>query len=258
MKLYCWNTNGIRAAVKHGMLDWLLQTSPDILCVQETKVSDPESVLDKKVLSPEGYSSYWNWPKEKKGYSGVAVYTKQKPDRVETALGKDELDQEGRVLIAHYPAFTLLNVYFPNGKQGPERLAYKMGFYDAYLDLCDSLKKKKKNLIMCGDFNTAHKEIDLTRPKENETVSGFLPRERAWIDKYVSHGFHDTLRMFHPGPNLYTWWDMKTRARERNVGWRIDYIYVCSDLKAKVKDAFIAAEVTGSDHCPIGVVVDVT
>ena len=258
MKLYCWNTNGIRAAVKHGMLDWLAQASPDILCVQETKVSDPELILDTKILAPNGYTSYWNWPAGKKGYSGVAIFTKQKPEKVEFGLGDKRFDDEGRVLIAHYPAFTLLNVYFPNGKQGPERLKYKMGFYDAFLEVCDGLKKKEKKLIMCGDYNTAHKEIDLAHPKQNANVSGFLPEERAWIDKYMAHGYHDTLRMFHPESYLYTWWDLKTRARERNVGWRIDYIYVCGDLKAKVKDAFIAAEVTGSDHCPIGVVVDVT
>jgi exodeoxyribonuclease-3 len=256
MIVYSWNVNGIRAAVKHGMLDWLTKTSPDILCIQETKASDPEEILDKKTMAPEGYHSYWNWPKGKKGYSGVALYTKNPPDKVETGLGRAEFDTEGRVLVAHYPDFSILNVYFPNGKQSPERLDYKMGFYGAFLDLCASLKKQRRNLIMCGDYNTAHKEIDLARPKDNEKVSGFLPRERAWIDEYVSHGYFDTLRLYHDEPGLYTWWDVKTRARERNVGWRIDYIYVCGDLKPKVKDAFIAADVLGSDHCPIGIEID--
>jgi exodeoxyribonuclease III len=256
MKLYSWNTNGIRAAVKHGMLDWLAKTSPDILCVQETKVSDPQEILTKDILAPSGYRSYWNWPKAKKGYSGTAIYSKTEPLSVETAMGVDEFDQEGRILIAHYPLFSVLNVYFPNGKKDQERLDYKMGFYDAFLDVCLDLKKKKKRLIMCGDYNTAHKEIDLAHPKQNETVSGFLPTERAWIDKYISSGFCDTLRMFHNEPELYSWWDVKTRARERNIGWRIDYVFVCKDLKPKVKDAFIEPNVFGSDHCPIGVEID--
>jgi exodeoxyribonuclease-3 len=257
MRLYSWNINGVRAAVKHGMLDWLKAASPDILCIQETKVSDPLDVLDEATLTPQGYQSFWNWPKGKKGYSGVALYAKKPPEKVETGFGLEAFDTEGRVLIAHYPNFVVLNVYFPNGKQGPERLEYKMGFYAAFLDLCKFLKKEKKNLIMCGDYNTAHTAIDLARPKENEKVSGFLPIERAWIDQYVANGYHDTLRLFHGEPGLYTWWDVKTRARERNVGWRIDYIYVCNDLKPKVKDAFIAADVAGSDHCPIGVEIDV-
>ncbi len=257
MKLYSWNTNGIRAAARHGMLDWLQKTSPDILCVQETKVSDPEQTLSREILAPPGYTTFWNWPKEKKGYSGVAVFSKTEPLSVEKGLGSSDLDTEGRTIIAQYSSFTLLNIYFPNGKQSPQRLDYKMKFYDAFLDVCRNLKKKKRNLIMCGDYNTAHKEIDLSHPKANEDVSGFLPQERAWLDSYSSHGFHDTLRMFHKEPNLYTWWDVKTRARERNVGWRIDYIFVCNDLKPVVKDAFIAPEVLGSDHCPIGVEIDI-
>jgi exodeoxyribonuclease III len=255
LKLYSWNTNGIRAAVKHGMMQWLSKESPDILCVQETKVSNPADTLGPEILSPAGYASYWNWPMEKKGYSGVAIFTKEKPDKVETTLGYKEFDMEGRTLIAHFRAFTVINVYFPNGKKDSDRLNYKMGFYDAFLDLCESLKKKQ-NLIMCGDYNTAHKEIDLAHPQNNKDVSGFLPQERAWIDKYVSHGYHDTLRMFHKEPELYTWWDVKTRARERNVGWRIDYVFVSDGLKSKVKDAFISAGVTGSDHCPVGIEID--
>jgi exodeoxyribonuclease III len=258
MKLYSWNTNGIRAAVRHGMLDWLEKASPDILCVQETKVSDPEHTLSQEILAPLGYKTYWNWPKEKKGYSGVAVFSKTEPLAVEKGLGRPEFDNEGRTIVAQYPSFTLLNIYFPNGKQGPERLDHKMKFYDAFLEICLNLIKKKKKLIMCGDYNTAHKEIDLAHPKNNSGVSGFLPEERAWLDSYVSHGFHDTLRMFHEEPQLYTWWDLKTAARERNVGWRIDYIFVSDDLKPFVKDAFIAPEVGGSDHCPIGVEIDIS
>jgi exodeoxyribonuclease-3 len=256
MKLFSWNTNGIRAAARHGFLDWLQQASPDILCVQETKVSDPEETLAKEILTPQGYRSYWNWPKEKKGYSGVAIYSKTEPIAIERSIGQAAFDDEGRTIVAHFPSFVVMNIYFPNGKQSLQRLDYKMKFYDAFLDRCLSLKKKKKNLIMCGDYNTAHTEIDLARPKENAGESGFLPQERAWIDTYISRGFHDTFRMFHKEPGLYSWWDMKTKARERNVGWRIDYIFVCNDLKPRVKDAFIESEVTGSDHCPIGVEID--
>jgi len=256
MKLYSWNTNGIRAAVKHGMLGWLEKELPDILCIQETKVSDPQTILNEEVLAPKGYSSYWNWPSAKKGYSGVALYSKTEPEKIEQGFGVEEFDSEGRTLIAHFPTFTVINCYFPNGKQGPERLKYKMGFYGAFLDYCDNLKKMGKNIIMCGDYNTAHKEIDLARPKENATVSGFLPEERAWLDAYVSRGYHDTFRMFSKDSGHYSWWDVKTGARERNVGWRIDYIFVCNDLKTKVKNAYIAKDVYGSDHCPIGIEVD--
>ena len=257
MKLYSWNTNGIRAAVKHGMLDWLEKELPDILCIQETKASDPQTILNEEILAPKGYFSYWNWPKAKKGYSGVALYSKTKPEKIEQGFGVEEFDSEGRTLIAHFPSFTVINCYFPNGKQGPERLKYKMGFYGAFLDYCDNLKKKGTNIIMCGDYNTAHKEIDLARPKENATVSGFLPGERSWIDAYVSHGYHDTFRMFTKDGGHYSWWDVKTGARERNVGWRIDYIFVCKDLEKKVKSAFIAKDIYGSDHCPIGIDVDI-
>lgn len=256
MKLYCWNTNGIRAAARHGMLDWLAAVSPDIVCIQETKVSDT-SVLAPELLEPAGYHAFWNWPKEKKGYSGVCIYTKTKPIKVENGFGIETWDSEGRVLIAHYESFVLLNVYFPNGKQNADRLAYKMGFYDAFLLFCDTLKKQNKRLIMCGDYNTAHKEIDLARPRENQGTSGFLPQERAWIDTYIEHGYADTLRMFHPEAGLYSWWDVKTRARERNVGWRIDYVFVSDTLREKVNDAFICADVQGSDHCPIGIDISV-
>jgi exodeoxyribonuclease-3 len=244
--------NGIRAIARKGMLDWLVRDDADIICLQETKVFDPQE-LDGAILSPGAYASFWNSAQEKKGYSGVVVYTKQKPVNVEKGFGVKKFDTEGRTLVAYYDDFVLLNIYFPNGKQGDERLKFKMDFYDAFLTFCDRLRKKKIPLIMCGDYNTAHREIDLARPKENSGVSGFLPQERAWIDKYVAHGYVDTLRMFHNEPGLYTWWDLKSGARARNVGWRIDYFFVSEDIKARVKDAFILKDVMGSDHCPIGI-----
>jgi exodeoxyribonuclease-3 len=251
-KLLSWNVNGIRAVRGKGFLEWLDKESPDVLCLQETKAQLDQ--LDADLKEPAGYHAFWNYP-ERKGYSGVAVFTKEKPLDLRHDFADGGLELEGRVLIAEYPAFTLFNVYFPNGKQGPERLNYKMTFYDIFLKYADLLKDAGKKLVICGDVNTAHKEIDLARPKENSKVSGFLPEERAWMDKFVSHGYVDTFRRFHKEPDQYTWWDLKSGARARNVGWRIDYFFVSENLLPAVKEAFIMPEVMGSDHCPIGIVL---
>ena len=251
-KILCWNVNGIRAASRHGFLEWLYRESLDILCLQETK-AHPEQ-LGRDLQEPHGYHAYWNYP-ERKGYSGVATFTREKPLRVLNDFGVQDFDIEGRVIISEYPQFILFNVYFPNGKKDESRLRYKMDFYDFFLDFVESLRQKGGKLIICGDFNTAHKEIDLARPKENENVSGFLPIERAWMDKLVAHGYIDTFRHFNKEPNQYTWWDLKSRARERNVGWRIDYFFVTENLLGSVSKAFIMPEVMGSDHCPIGIIL---
>jgi len=250
MRILSWNVNGIRAAHRKGILDWLKKEDPDILCIQETK-AHPEQLTD-DLRNPDGYESYFS-SAEKKGYSGVAIYTKQKPKKVEHGFGIKKFDSEGRILVAEYPKFVLMSIYYPNGKASAERLKYKMEFYDAFLKFTNKLKKQGKNIIVCGDVNTAHKEIDIARPKENEKISGFLPEERAWIDKFLSNGYLDTFRMFNNEPDNYTWWDQITRARDRNVGWRIDYFYVNEEFKKNVKDAFILADVMGSDHCPIGI-----
>ena len=250
IRILSWNVNGIRAAHRKGFLDWLKKEQPDILCIQETK-AHPEQLPD-ELLNVEGYRSYFS-SAVKKGYSGVAIYTKIEPKSVKKGFGIEKFDSEGRILIAEYPEFILFNIYYPNGKAREERLNYKMEFYDAFLKYVDKLKKKGKNIIVCGDVNTAHKEIDIARPKENEKISGFLPKEREWIDKFLSHGYLDTFRMFNQEPDNYTWWDLMTRARERNVGWRIDYFYISESLKKKIKDAFIMPDVMGSDHCPIGI-----
>lgn len=242
--------NGIRAAYKKGLLDWFLQEKPEILCIQETKATEEQLPSELKDVS--GYHTFLS-SAEKKGYSGVLLYTKEKPQSVRTGFGIERFDSEGRILIVEYAPFVLFNVYFPNGKASPERLRYKMDFYDAFLEYADALKKKGKKLVICGDVNTAHKERDLTRAKENEKISGFLPEERAWIDKFIAHGYIDTFRMFNQRPGQYTWWDLKTRARERNVGWRIDYFFVSQNLEKKIKSAYILPQVTGSDHCPIGI-----
>jgi exodeoxyribonuclease-3 len=254
LKLLSWNVNGIRAVRGKGFLDWLYQESPDILCVQETKAR-PEQ-LDEGLTEPPGYRTYWNYP-ERKGYSGVAVFTKEEPVDVRYDFGDGAFDVEGRVIIAEYPEFTLFDIYYPNGKSGPERLGYKMTFYETFLTYADSLRQAGKKLVICGDLNTAHNEIDLARPKENGKVSGFLPEERAWIDKFLSHGYVDTFRQFSKEPEQYTWWDMKTGARARNVGWRLDYFFISEDLLPALTDAFIMPDVMGSDHCPAGIVLRV-
>jgi len=252
VKILCWNVNGIRAIRNRGFLEWLDRESPDILCLQETK-AHPEQ-LDEDLREPHGYRTCWNYP-ERKGYGGVATFTKTEPVAVKYGFEGVALDLEGRVIITEHVDFLVMNVYFPNGKMGDERLKYKLDFYETFLRFADSLKAKGIKLIICGDFNTAHKAIDLARPKENEKVSGFLPVERDWMDKFVAHGYVDTFRYFNREPNKYTWWDMKTRARERNVGWRIDYFFVTENLLPEVSNAFIMSEVTGSDHCPVGIVL---
>ena len=208
--------------------------------------------LDPELRNPDGYFSYFTHSKMRKGYSGVAVYTKIKPDKVEEGMGIEKMDQEGRLLVLYYPDFVLLNGYFPNGGGGPERLKYKLDFYDAFLNLIEKLRTSGKKIIICGDINTAHEAVDLARPKENEKNTGFLPEERAWIDELVNHGYIDIFRHLHPHTrDAYTFWDSKSRARDRNVGWRLDYFFISPDLLPRVKSTSLMSAFPGSDHCPI-------
>ena len=254
--LISWNVNGIRAWAKKGSLDWMLKKSPDVFCLQETK-AHPEQ-LSEEIRNPKGYVSHFDWSKTRKGYSGVAVYSKEQPIKVEYKLGIKELDQEGRLLIVHFKKFVLLNGYFPNGQKNEERLKYKLKYYKKFLAYVEKLKKQGKKIIFCGDINTAHHEIDLARPKENQDHTGFLPIERAWIDEVEKKGYIDTFRYFYPNtPDKYTFWDVKTRARDRNVGWRLDYFYVSSNLRKSLKKAAILDNVLGSDHCPITLEVEI-
>jgi exodeoxyribonuclease-3 len=248
IRLLSWNVNGIRAIYKKGFLDWFKKANPDILCLQETK-AHPDQLVD-EIKDVNGYESFFS-SAEKKGYSGVVTYTKMKPMEFKHGIGISKFDSEGRFIITEFKEFILFNIYFPNGKASKERLQYKMDFYDAFLKHCKNLLKKDKKIIVCGDVNTAHQEIDLARPKENSQTSGFLPEERKWIDKFIAAGFLDTFRMFNKEPGNYTWWDMITRARERNVGWRIDYFYASESLKNNIISASIHSTVMGSDHCPI-------
>lgn len=250
MRIVSWNINGLRSLYKQGYWQWFEKEKPDIFCLQEIKAES--SQLAPEVALPEGYFAYFNSSRTRKGYSGVALYTKVKPLEVHYDVLENGLDEEGRLIEAVFDDFVLINGYFPNGGQGPERLEYKFKFYDAFLKHIKKLVKQGKSVIFCGDVNTAHEAIDLARPKENEGNTGFLPEERAWLDEVVSAGFIDTFRHFYPTKTgAYTYWDQKTAARDRNVGWRIDYFFVSPDLISKVKKSEIHSSVLGSDHCPI-------
>lgn len=248
MKIYSWNVNGIRAVMNKGFVDWVKNEQPDILCIQETKANP--SQLEDELMNIEGYTSYWS-SAHKKGYSGVATYTRITPQSVEYGFGIERFDSEGRILITEYDEFTLLNIYFPNGQMSDDRLQYKLEFYDATLEYCERLREKGKKLIVCGDFNTAHREIDIKNAKANEKYSGFLPIEREWIDKLILYGYVDTFRALHDEEVKYSWWSYRFNAREKNVGWRIDYFFVSKDLLPAVKSADILNGVQGSDHCPV-------
>jgi exodeoxyribonuclease-3 len=243
-----WNVNGIRAVFKKGLTDFIYKEEADIYCFQETKAKPEQIPPEFKKIG--GYRTYFSSP-VRKGYSGVAVYTKIKPRKVNYELGISRFDEEGRVMILDFEDYVLLNVYFPNGGASPARLDYKMDFYDHFLRFINDLRDEGKKIIFCGDVNTAHKEIDLARPKANEKNTGFLPQERAWIDKVIKSGYLDTFRLFNKESGQYSWWDYKTRARERNVGWRLDYFFTTEELKNNLMDSYILNSVMGSDHCPV-------
>lgn len=241
--------NGIRSVEKKGFLDWIQKAGADLVCVQETK-AHPEQ-LTPALRQPAGFHASWA-SANRKGYSGVATFSKQKPLSVGIGTGASEFDDEGRVIVSEFEHFTHFNIYFPNGQRDDVRLKFKLKFYDHILDVFEDLRRKGKKLVIAGDVNTAHKEIDIARPEANAKTSGFLPIERAWIDKLIGLGYVDTLREFRKEPALYTWWDPITRARERNVGWRIDYHFISGNLLPNLNDAYVLADVMGSDHCPVG------
>jgi exodeoxyribonuclease-3 len=253
VKLVSWNVNGLRAAWKKGFAEFASAEGPDVLCLQETKIQPDQLTDEMKGLLD--YRAHWSFA-EKKGYSGVVTYSRPAPLAVATAGGTPALNAEGRIVHTEFPDFHLFNVYFPNGGMGPERLAHKLTFYDDFLALCERLRRGGKGIVVCGDVNTAHTEIDLARPKENEKTSGFMPVERDWVSKFIAHGYHDTFRLFVTEPGHYTWWDLKSGARARNVGWRIDYFFVSDELRRRVRAATILPHVQGSDHCPITLVLD--
>ncbi|MDY6836086.1 MAG: exodeoxyribonuclease III [Chloroflexota bacterium] len=253
-KVLSWNVNGIRAIEKKGFLDWLYGENPDILAIQETK-AHPDQLSD-ELRHPRGYHAYWNHA-EKKGYSGVVTFSKEEPISIAYGFENEAPDREGRILVLEYSQFILLNIYFPNGRLGEDRLRFKLNFYQDFINYLDELRDRKKSILVCGDFNTAHKEIDIARPKENSKISGFLSEERGWLDRFIDWGLTDTFRLFNQEGGQYTWWDLKSRARDRNIGWRIDYFFVDTQSMHHIKDAFILSEVLGSDHCPIGIISEV-
>jgi exodeoxyribonuclease-3 len=249
MNLISWNVNGIRAAEKKGFLEWLYEAKPDVLCLQETKASPDQ--LNQELLRPRGYHTYWG-SAERKGYSGVALFSQREPREVEVGLGIDKFDREGRTIIADYGEFVLISVYVPNGSRDHSRVPFKMRFKEALLEKCNEYRADGRAVVVCGDINTAHKEIDLARPKENQKSTGFLPEERAWIDRVIGEGYIDSFRERHPDrEGTYSWWAYWGGARDRNVGWRLDYFIISPDLLDNVTEAEIHPDVLGSDHCPV-------
>ncbi|MBS1518785.1 MAG: exodeoxyribonuclease III [Bacteroidetes bacterium] len=253
IRIYSWNVNGIRAVQKKGFMDWFKKSKGNIICLQETK-AQPEQI-DDSLKEIRGYSSYW-FSAEKKGYSGVAVYSDIEPKTVTNGFGNPAFDKEGRVIFAEYDKYVLANVYFPNGGRGPERIKYKLDFYDELFFFIEKKYRDRKGIIVTGDYNTAHKEIDLARPKENTATSGFMPVEREWIDRLINLGYVDVFRKFNDKPGQYSYWDQITRARERNVGWRIDYFLVSDDFADRVTKAEIHSDIMGSDHCPVSITME--
>ena len=254
MIISSWNVNGIRAISNKGAFQaYLDEKAPDILFLQETKARRED--LPDHVAEPSGYHSVWV-SAEKRGYSGVALLSKEKPDLVLEGFGNDRFDSEGRTIIAQYGNLFVIGCYFPNGQRDEERLMYKLDFYDAIFTYANELIELGHHVVICGDYNTAHTEIDLARPKANSGTSGFLPIERQWMDKIIRMGYHDTFRLFNPEPEEYSWWSYRAGARRNNVGWRLDYVFVNDAFKPFVTDAFIQQDVLGSDHCPVGIKVD--
>lgn len=255
MKIYSWNVNGIRALRAKGLLPWEVLPDADVICLQETKVH-PEQ-LDDELRLPKGFQSYYHGA-EKRGYSGTAIYARCEPDEVKVGIGRREFDREGRVISIRYGELVVLSAYFPNSQDGGARLDYKIAFCNAILRYQRRLVRDGYQTALFGDYNIAHRPIDLARPKQNESNAGYLPEERDWMSRYLDAGFSDVFRERNPElVGAYTWWSFRTGARTRNVGWRIDYGCVSPGLAGRISDARIHPEVPGSDHCPVSLRVDV-
>ncbi len=248
MRICTWNVNGIRAALGKGVREWLLAQDLDVFCLQEVKAREEQLTQDQRVFP--GYAWAWN-AAERPGYSGVATFYRQPPLEVGIGLGEPRFDVEGRVIRTRHPDFLLYNIYFPNGQRGKDRVDYKLEFYETLLGICTRLHASGENIIITGDFNTAHQPIDLRNPEENQTTSGFMPEEREWVQKFLDNGFVDVFRRLYPDKEQYTWWTYRFAARQRGIGWRIDYFLVSEALAPRVKDVVIHDDVTGSDHCPV-------
>jgi exodeoxyribonuclease-3 len=252
VKITTWNVNGYRAILRKEALEWVPIVQPDVLCFQEIKVQLDQ--ISEKDASIEGYNAVWN-PAERKGYSGVVTFHKTNPLETEKGIGLEKFDREGRVIRSRFEDFYLYNIYFPNGGSENKRVPFKLEFYKELLNVCDELHQAGENLIITGDFNTAHNEIDLANPKSNEKNTGFLPEEREWIDKFLDHGFVDAFRELYPEREDYTWWTYRYNARKKDIGWRLDYFLVSEGLMDSVEDVVIHGEIMGSDHCPVSLIL---
>jgi exodeoxyribonuclease-3 len=257
MRITTWNINGIRAGLNKGFIESVRSLNPDVLCLQEIKARpeqlDQAALLEIQTLYP---NVVWN-PASRPGYSGTATWGRIVPQTIELGMGREEFDGEGRLITSRFPDFLLFNIYFPNGGRDLERVPYKLDFYAHLLALCDQLHAQGQSLILCGDFNTAHREIDLRHPRQNANSTGFLPEERAWIDHYLDHGFVDAFRRLYPEKIEYTWWTYMMNARKNNVGWRLDYFLVSEKLMPHVEDIINHTEIMGSDHCPVSMILKI-
>lgn len=253
MKIITWNVNGLRAALGKGILDWIIAQEADVICLQEIKAR-PDQIEADWLRPLSDYHLIWN-AAGRPGYSGVLTITRQAPLETRIGLGITEFDGEGRLIATRYPGFWLYNIYFPNGQRDYSRLDYKLRFYETLLEECQNLHRVGERLILTGDFNTAHNEIDLRNPKENVNTSGFMPVERAWVDRYLERGFVDAYRALYPERVQYTWWTYRFNARPRGIGWRLDYYLVSEALYSSVGDVIVHEDVPGSDHCPVTLLV---
>ena len=247
-----WNVNGMRSVLRNGFIEWLNACQPDVLCLQETRVL-PDQIRDEERM-PGNYMSFW-MPGKRKGYSGTGVYTKTEPLSI-TGLGKKVFDDEGRAQLIEFKDFTIVNAYWPNSQPERKRIDYKIDFCKTLRRVCNKLVNEGRNVIACGDFNIAHRPIDLARPKQNEDNPGYLPEEREQMTRFLKAGYVDTFRHFCPDPGHYSWWSYRTNARAKNIGWRLDYHVVNEDFMPRIKSASILADVTGSDHCPVAITVE--
>ena len=249
MKILSYNVNGIRAALNKGFATWLKATQADVICLQETKALEEQ--VDTQFLSELGYHHYW-FSAQKKGYSGVAIFTKHKPQHVAYGSGIDHMDYEGRILRVDFEAFSVMSLYLPSGTN-PDRLSYKFKFMDEFREYVDQLKQEHPNIVICGDYNICHQAIDIHDPIRNKTVSGFLPEERAWLDQFLKSGFIDSFRHLNPEPHHYSWWSYRANARNNNKGWRIDYALVSEPLQSSIHKSYLLPQAKHSDHCPVGI-----